>query len=275
MSRTEANISVEREALERIAEALAAACNVLEAFTPGKIEARHKLDGPVTDADHAVNAILRQKLLRKGEGWLSEETEDNPQRLQCPQVWVVDPIDGTKEFVAGIPEWCVSVAMVSDGEAIAGGICNPATGELVLGARTLGVTYNGTKASVSTRAELRGATILASRSEMDRGEWQRFEEEDIQIRAMGSVAYKLALVAAGRADATWTLQPKHEWDLAAGIALVQAAGGFICLPEGEALLLNREHCRVTGLVAGPTSLREQLLNVVVETRRPKLASAAE
>ena len=258
----ETTITTEREALERIQEALLAAKRVLGGFTSGAIAAHYKPGGPVTEADHAVNAVLREKLLRSGEGWLSEETEDHPERLDRRQVWVVDPIDGTKEFVAGVPEWCVSVALVQDGEAVAGGICNPASGETIVGARSLGVSYNGGPARVSPRTQLQGATVLASRSEVDRGEWQAIVADGMVIRAMGSVAYKLGLVAAGRADATWSLQPKHEWDLAAGIALVKAAGGFACFPGGEDFLLNREHCRVPGVVAGPHSLREELLRLI-------------
>ena len=94
-----------------------------------------------------------------------------------------------------------------------------------------GVTYNGKPAHVSPRTSLEGAVILASRSEIKRGEWKRFEKAAVKIRPMGSVAYKLALVSAGLADITFTLTPKHEWDIAAGAALVSSAGGFISTLE--------------------------------------------
>ena len=95
-------------------------------FTPGEIETEYKIGhDPVTEADRAVDAVLRQELLRDGEGWLSEESADDLSRLDKERVWVVDPLDGTREFVPGMPEFCVSVAR--NGKPVAGGIYNPAT----------------------------------------------------------------------------------------------------------------------------------------------------
>ena len=116
--------------------------------------------------------------------------------------------------------------MVENGIPVAGGICNPATDELILGSRDTGVTYNGKPAQPSQRKDLHGALVLASRSEVKRGEWKQFESAEFNIRPMGSVAYKLGLVAAGHADLTFTLVPKNEWDVAAGAALVESAGGW-------------------------------------------------
>ncbi len=87
----------------------------------------------MTEADHAVDAVLRQNLLRDGEGWLSEESVDDPLRLQCSRVWVVDSLDGTREFVKGILEFCASIGFVENGCPVAGGIYNPATDETFLG----------------------------------------------------------------------------------------------------------------------------------------------
>jgi myo-inositol-1(or 4)-monophosphatase len=154
-----------QELLERIHAALEAARAVLNRFTPGAIEAEYKVGhDPVTEADRAVDDILRKTLVRSGEGWLSEETVDDLTRLDKQRVWVVDPLDGTREFVQGIPEFCVSIAMVENGIPVAGGICNPATGELILGSRDTGVTYNGEPAQPSQRRDLQGALVLASRS---------------------------------------------------------------------------------------------------------------
>src|SRR5215472_1035438 len=121
--------------LGRIQEALNIAVSVLSSYAPGTVRAHWSSSrGPVTEADLAVNRVLRQVLVRDGEGWLSEESVDDLRRLKKHRVWVVDPLDGTREFVAGVPEWCVSIGFVEDGRAIAGGICNPATGETFLGA---------------------------------------------------------------------------------------------------------------------------------------------
>jgi myo-inositol-1(or 4)-monophosphatase len=245
--------------LARIREALAAAQAAFQRFTPGEVASRYKAgDDPVTEADTTVDTLLRELLPRDGEGWLSEETRDDLSRLGRRRVWVVDPLDGTREFVTGIPEWCVSIGLVVDGEAVAGGICNPVTGETIVGAREVGVTLNGSPAGVSGRTALAGAKVVASRSEVKRGEWQGYREGWFEIRPMGSVAYKLGLVAAGLVDATWTLTPKHEWDVAAGVALVLAAGGAIVTGRPEEARFNRAQPRLTRLIAASPALLPEI-----------------
>lgn len=247
--------------LQRIKSALEAARAVFSRFTAGAIDAEYKIGhDPVTEADRAVDAVLRKELLREGEGWLSEESVDDFTRLEKSRVWVVDPLDGTREFVAGIPEFCVSVAMVENGCAVAGGICNPATDELFLGALGHGVTRNGKPVQASQRNKLEGALVLASRSEVKRGEWKKFEGSNLKIRPMGSVAYKLALVSAGLADLTFTLVPKHEWDVAAGVALVESAGGFVCTLDGSPLRCNNRDPLLKGLIACGPHMQDELLS---------------
>jgi myo-inositol-1(or 4)-monophosphatase len=247
------------ETLRRIESALEAARVVFSRFTPGAIEAKYKIGhDPVTEADRAVDVVLRKELLRDGEGWLSEESVDDLSRLERDRVWVVDPLDGTREFVAGIPEFCVSIAMVEHGCATAGGICNPATGETFVGSLETGLNYNGKPAHASQRKNLEGALVLASRSEMKRGEWKPFENGPFKVQPMGSVAYKLARVSAGLADLTFTLTPKHEWDVAAGAALVESGGGFVSTLQATPFRCNNENPLISGLVAGATGLREEL-----------------
>src|SRR6202166_915377 len=246
--------------LERIHAALESSRAVFARFTPGAIATEYKAGhDPVTEADRALDAVLRKELLREGEGWLSEESVDDPIRLQRSQVWVVDPLDGTREFVQGIPEFCVSIGYVENGRPVAGGICNPATNETFLGSVESGVTYNGQPAQPSQRDTLDGALILASRSEVKRGEWKAFENSGFKIRPMGSVAYKLALVSAGLADATFTLTPKNEWDVVAGAALVQAAGGFVSTLEKTHLTANRRDPLLSGLLPSGPFLKDKLL----------------
>ena len=249
--------------LERIHSALEASRKVFARFTPGAIEADYKVGhDPVTEADRALDAVLRKELLRSGEGWLSEESVDDPIRLQCSRVWVVDPLDGTREFVQGIPEFCVSIGYVENGRPVAGGICNPATNETFLGSVESGVTYNGKPAQSSQRDTLDGALVLASRSEVKRGEWKPFENSGLTIRPMGSVAYKLALVSVGLADVTFTLTPKNEWDVVAGVALVTSAGGFLSTLEKTDLIANRPDPLLSGLLASAPLLKDKLLSLV-------------
>ena len=160
--------------LRRIEAGLRQAAAAIVDITPGAVEADYKAPGdPVTEADRRIDAILRRLLPREGEGWLSEETVDDPSRLDRERVWIVDPVDGTREFVEGLPEWCISIGLVENGRAVAGGIYNPVVGNLVLGSLETGVTLNGEPARVSDRVGLDGALVMASRSETRRGEWER------------------------------------------------------------------------------------------------------
>jgi myo-inositol-1(or 4)-monophosphatase len=261
------NTTSSSENLRRIQEALQIAVSAISPFIPGAIKVDFKLgDDPITKADRVANDVLRDVLVRDGEGWLSEESADDLTRLKKTRVWVVDPIDGTREFVAGIPEWCISIGLVENGQAIAGGICNPATSETFLGSLGSGMTYNGNEACASRRKTVSGATVLASRSEVKRGDWERFRNGFFTIRPMGSVAYKLARVAAGLADATWTLCPKHEWDIAAGVALVKSAGGFAQELDNSFLRFNDMPCLLPNLLAGGSCLAGDLSSYLQQHR---------
>ena len=255
--------SAEHNYVLRISNSLDAAARVLN--VSGDLATKGSGDAAIiSDAEKRIAAALRESLQQTGEGWLCEEHADDRARLGCGVVWVVDPIDGTCEFAGGIPEWSISVGLVIDGVAIAGGIYNPASGELVLGSANLGVTYNGNPACASKKANLDGASVLASRQEFQRGDWTRFSSKEFSVRPMGSVAYKLALVAAGRCDATWTLSPKNEWDIAAGVALVNAAGGRVSSSDGQPIRFNREKTLLPGLIASGEALWHSVNRVIAE-----------
>lgn len=251
--------TVPSQILTRIEKALGAAARSISPFLVGKpnVEFKSGMD-PVTEADRTANRVLREALLKDGEGWLSEESVDDRSRLTCERLWIVDPIDGTREFISRVPEWCISVGFVQNGRALAGGICNPATREVFLGALGEGVTRNGVSVTVSAHTTLKGATVLASRSEIARGDWDRFRDAPFLTRPMGSVAYKLALVSAGMAEATWTDSPKNEWDIAAGVALVEAAGGSIRTLNGSGFRFNNPSPLLPGLRACAPQLEVEL-----------------
>lgn len=257
------------EILERIEKALKEAVGVVSQFASGSVKADRKpSDGsPVTEADRSVNRALHEFLVRDQEGWLSEEDTDDLERLKKERVWIVDPLDGTREFIAGIPEWSISVAMIEGGQAIAGGVCNPATGEIFLGSKQTGVTYNGRQARASKKDCLEGAVVLASRSEVELGEWECFQKASLVIHPMGSVAYKLARVAVGMADATWTLNPKSEWDIAAGTALVEAAGGYVQFLPNSRPAFNRKVTRLPGVFACGRLLRKPITSLLGQGSR--------
>lgn len=259
-----------KQDLAKIEKALLTAKEMLQKFTLGSLTVQRKGGGdPVTEADHAVDEALRKLLLQDNEGWLSEETFDDMGRLGRQRVWIVDPLDGTREFIEGIPEWCVSIALVEDGRPIAGGICVPATEQIYLGSRKSGVTLNGRPVQTSNRESLQGARVLASRSEVNRGEWQWFADQPFTIIPTGSVAHKLALVAAGEADATFSLVPKNEWDIAAGVFLVEAAGGKVTTLDNEQFLFNQKHTLVNGVAAANPTLWEQIHKLITQPMQPQ------
>jgi myo-inositol-1(or 4)-monophosphatase len=202
----------------------------------------------LTQADLLANQLIKNKIEScfPDDGWLSEENADDLSRLKKKRVWIIDPIDGTREYVKSIPEYAISVALVERHEPIFGVVYNPATDELFYAEKNNGAYLNDSRinctADVSTPMRL-----LASRSEYNRGEWDAFKDQDIKI--MGSIAYKLALVAAGRADATFSLGPKNEWDIAAGVLILQEAGGHVTDQAYKPFQFNQANPLVNGIVA--------------------------
>jgi myo-inositol-1(or 4)-monophosphatase len=241
--------------LRRIRRALERAAGILTGFTPSRVGVSYKGHGsPVTEADLAVDEALRRELPRGDDGWLSEETPDDRGRLERRRVWIVDPLDGTREFLAGVPEWCVSIGLAEDGVAVAGGVYNPSTDELFLGSVETGTTLNGEAVRASTQAGLAGAVVLVSRWTLRRRSPRAFAGAPLKLRPVGPLAYALALIAAGRADAMWSRSSKAEWDIAGGAALITAAGGYAADWEGKPLLFNRWPPRLNGLVVAAAEL---------------------
>jgi myo-inositol-1(or 4)-monophosphatase len=225
-------------------------------------------DNPVTaadlDADRAIKKLLRDPF--PGYGWLSEETADNDDRLKCRRVWIVDPLDGTKEFIKGIAEFAVAIALVEDGVPVLGVTYNPIKREMYWAARGVGCHLNTRRVRVTRKRTLKRATVLASRSETARGEWQVFRGV-LKVSPTGSVAYKLAMVAAGKADATFTRSPKSEWDIASGAALVVEAGGTITDIKGREIRFNQRNVKLEGLIADNTALHAALMKVAPHPAR--------
>ncbi|MGA3228363.1 MAG: 3'(2'),5'-bisphosphate nucleotidase CysQ, partial [Candidatus Binatus sp.] len=225
-------------------------------------------DNPVTaadlEADRAIKKLLRDPF--PGYGWLSEETADNDDRLKCRRVWIVDPLDGTKEFIKGIPEFAVAIALVEDGVPVLGVTYNPIKRQMYWAARGVGCHLNTRRVRVTRKRTLKRATVLASRSETARGEWRGFRGM-LKVSPTGSVAYKLAMVAAGKADATFTRSPKSEWDIASGAALIIEAGGTITDIKGREIRFNQRNVKLEGLIADNTALHAALMKVAPHTAR--------
>jgi myo-inositol-1(or 4)-monophosphatase len=232
-------------------DAARAAGAIVREWYQGKYTVRDKAhDSPVTEADLEANQCIHERIRHAfpQDGWLSEETRDSAERLGKARVWIVDPLDGTKEFINHIPEFCVCIGLVEHGVPVVGVEYNPVREEFFAAARGSGVTLNGAAVRVSRQGDLAAARLLASRSETDRGEWDEFKSE-LHVELTGSVAYKLALIAAGRCDATFSLTPKNEWDVCAGAALVSEAGGRITDRFGTPLRFNQRDTHLPGLIA--------------------------
>ena len=210
-------------------------------------------DSPISEADIAVNDLLHERLHgeRKDYGWLSEESADDQSRLSRRRVWVVDPIDGTRSFLKGVPHWTVAVALVEDGVPVLGCVFNPATQELFEARRGAGTRLNGEPVSVSTCDEISGCRMMGHSFVFERKHWHE-PWPDMQTEVRNSMAYRLCLVAGGGWDATFTISRKHDWDLAAADLIVQEAGGRVSSHEGDQLVYNRpETAHPTVLAAGP------------------------
>ena len=208
---------------------------------------------PVTTADNAADTRLKEILMvaRPNYGWLSEETVDSPERLTKDRVWIVDPLDGTKEFIEGVPHFVVSVALVENGNPIVGVLYNPVTAETFTAAKGEGAELNGEKIQCATKDNVGNMVILNSRSETRRGLWAPYDGTFGELRAIGSVAYKLGLTAAGKADIFASLRPKNEWDICAGNCIINEAGGKLIDLKGNRVVFNREKTLIEpGLIAG-------------------------
>jgi myo-inositol-1(or 4)-monophosphatase len=189
------------------------------------------------------------------DGWLSEETADSDERLGRKRVWIVDPLDGTKEFISEIPEFVVCLSLVEDGAPRVAVEYNPVRDELFTAHKGHGAFLNGTPIHVTKQVDLRQARVLASRSEEARGEWEPYRDK-MHVELTGSVAYKFALIAA----------PKNEWDVCAGSLLVAEAGGMVTDPDGRAIRFNNASTLLPGLVASNQVLHRAILNTIRATR---------
>jgi myo-inositol-1(or 4)-monophosphatase len=267
-------LDLQRE-LDLAREAALSAGDILERYFRDRgFEINQKgKDNPVTtadfDADHEIKHLLRRGF--PDYGWLSEETADDPERLSRRRVWIVDPLDGTKEFIKGIPEFVVAIALAEDGHPVLGVTYNPIKREMFWCARGQGCYMDSLQVRVTPTPTLEHATVLASRSETSRGEWKNYEGK-LRVNPIGSVAYKLALVAAGRADATFTRTPKSEWDIASGAALIVEAGGRITDIDGSEMLFNKPEVKLKGFVASNTLLHDQIERLLPHPDRPRPTS---
>ena len=208
---------------------------------------------PVTTADKEADFFLKSELTnaRPNYGWLSEETVDSEDRLRKERVWIVDPLDGTKEFIEGVPQFVVSVALVENGVPIIGVLHNPVTKETFHASKDNGTYFEDAIYNCSVKESTTDMVMLNSRSETRKGLWEPHKYHFKKLKPIGSVAYKMGLTATGKADIFATLRPKNEWDICAGTCLINEAGGKVINLNGEKITFNNRKTLIEpGLIAG-------------------------
>jgi myo-inositol-1(or 4)-monophosphatase len=212
---------------------------------------------PVSEADMAVDAFLRERLAAPGCGWLSEETAEDRSSREARRLWIVDPIDGTRAYLAGQGDWSVSVALVDDGRPVLAGVLAPVTDELFMARAGLGATRNG----VTIRASQGGALSAAKVSGPKRlvqGLVAAHPQIVIAPR-IGSLALRLVRVAQGELDVAFATGSSHDWDLAGADLLVHEAGGVLTNLVGRGLTYNQPDLVHGALVAAGADRHAALL----------------
>jgi myo-inositol-1(or 4)-monophosphatase len=208
--------------------------------------------GPVTEADLAVNEMLKARLLaaRPDYGWLSEETPDSADRLAVETVFIIDPIDGTRAFVAGEETWAHSLAVAHKGKVTAGVVYLPALDRIYTASESAAPMRDGEAIRASGRDRLEGSNILTTKANMAPEKWPGGVPE-ITRSFRASLAYRLCLAAEGRFDGMLTLRDAWEWDIAAGALIAERAGAVVSDMTGAGLRFNTAGAQAKGVLALP------------------------
>lgn len=218
-------------------------------------------NSPVTDADLAADALLTERLrtARPDYGWLSEETADNPERLERRRIFLVDPIDGTRAYARGRPWFAVSIAVVEDGAPVAGVVLAPALDETYTAVAGGGAFLNGERIVHSGRTDLADAAMVGDKALFAHPAWHT-PWPPMRIESRNSLAYRMCLVASGAFDAAVAPGDKSEWDLGAADLIAREAGAVICDRHGQPFVYNRPDPSHAGLVACAPGLATLILN---------------
>jgi myo-inositol-1(or 4)-monophosphatase len=250
------------EILRPLREAVAEAGKLALSMFRNDVRAWNKENAsPVTEADLAVDNFLRERLtgIDPAIGWLSEETVDAPERLMKERLWIVDPIDGTRSFIAGREDWAVCAALVERGRPVAAAIEVPASGESFAAIQGGGATKNGQRISVSAKSDVNSASIVRP--------WKLNAAlatlgNTVEVPHIHSIVVRLSRVATGEMDAALAAANANDWDLAAADLLVHEAGGKMTDADGRAPVYNmKTHIHGT-LIAAGRELHPKLLSAL-------------
>ncbi len=222
-------------------------------------------NSPVSEADIAVDALLRERLSTPGVGWLSEESSDDRARLSMQRVYIVDPIDGTRAYIAGEPDWSISAALVEDGRPVAAAVYAPVEDEMFTAVAGRGASRNGVPIAANEGASLAGARIAGPKSYLSR--LAELSPEIVQVPKIHSLALRLTRVAQGDIDAALASVNGRDWDLAAADLLVHDAGGAMTTLAGDLLVYNLHDPVHGALLAAGADRHEALLGLMRNRQR--------
>jgi myo-inositol-1(or 4)-monophosphatase len=206
-----------------------------------------------------VNAFLctRLQALLPEAGWLSEETADNIDRLACSKLWVVDPIDGTRDYIRGRSGWAISIALVEHGQPVIGVLDAPARGEVWRAGVGQGATLNGVAIHAGNRTLFSGARVPTDAL-------PKIDSDLVIVEKPNSIALRLAMVAADRADLVATLRWGHEWDVAAAVLIAGEAGACVTDALGQSLAFNTPSAQAFGVLATAPGIHDAAVSRLSE-----------
>jgi myo-inositol-1(or 4)-monophosphatase len=246
--------------IDKVAAVAAEAGALAMASWRGDFEQWEKSPGdPVSAVDYAVDALIKERLhaIDPEAGWLSEETADNAERLMKSRVWMVDPIDGTRDFVRGRRGWCVSIALVEGGRALLGVLDAPARGEHWRGVAGQGATRNGVLVCAGGRTSIIGARVPAD-------SLPKTDADLVAVEKPNSIALRIAMVAADEADLVATLRWGNEWDIAAAALIAEEAGAIVTDARGAPLRYNSTKAEAFGVLATARGIHAQAADRLAE-----------
>ena len=217
---------------------------------------------PVCEVDLDVDRMLYARLhaLIPDAGWLSEETADHPGRLARRRVWVVDPIDGTRDYIRGRAGWCVSIALVEDGRIVLGVLDAPARDEVWIATAGGGATMNGRALAASRRRDLPGARVPADAL-------PKADRDFTLVDKPNSIALRIAMVADDQADLVATLRWGSEWDIAAAVLVAAEAGAAVTDALGQPLTFNKADPRAFGVLVTAPAIHDAAVARLAERAR--------
>lgn len=216
---------------------------------------------PVSEADIAVDNFLRDRLPKLlPAAWLSEETEDDPARLDATRLWIVDPIDGTRAYVSGLPDWAVSVALVENKRPVAAALFSPMDDGFYLALAGEGATLNGTPIGASDSANLDNVRVAGPKRRVDH--FAKTVPIALTEPKVHALALRIARVASGRLDVAFAGPDSHDWDIAAADLVVHEAGGLLTTYDGKPPIYNRAEVRHGALVAAGRARHGRLLDIM-------------